>query len=188
MLFLLVLVLSGSLRAETPVVVVSEFRDDTGLSLNLGAQVQEAFRSILVNMPQVTVVERDNMSAIVEEMQFSQSSLADAGSAAEFGKKLGADLVAFGHVSNTDYKVDLQKNIFTTQMQDIGKGSALVTLHLVNVETKRTVFSQSPTGTSSGDTDRNKMIQAAANNPVADLSVHIQNYFPIKGIVIKTDQ
>lgn len=188
LLLLFVLALSGSLHAETPVVVVSEFKDDTGLSLNLGAQVQDAFRSILVNMPQVTVVERENMSAIVEEMQFSQSSLVDAGSAAEFGKKLGADLVAFGHVSNTDYRVESQKNIFTNQMQESGKGSALVTIQMVDVETNRTVFSQSSTGTASGNTDRNEMVQAAVNNAVANLSVHIQDYFPIRGIVIKTDQ
>ena len=158
---------------------------------DLGSRAREEITNILVRLPHIQIVERSRMDQIIEEMNFSNSAYVDASTAAEFGKKAGADLVIFGSVSNASYSTENQRQFsFTagTTMVEVGVAEVSMNVQIVDVETNRTIFSQSTTGSTTGDPNKDKVVPIAVSNAVAEMSASLQQQFPIKGYVIKTDQ
>jgi hypothetical protein len=169
------------------IVVITEFEDRTGSNIGLGARAQEQLTNVLVKLPHLQIVERERMEQIVEEMNFSQSAYVDASTAAEFGKKSGADLVVFGSVSNVSYDVGEQSILLSDEKVKVGVGRITMNVKIVNVETNQTMFSESVSAKATGDMNSAIVLPMAVDNAVFELWVAFQKMFSIQGYVIAAE-
>lgn len=180
------LIATCAIPSMATTVVVSEFEDRTGASMGLGARAQEGITNLLVQLPQVKIVERGKMEEIMEEMSFSRSAYVDSSTAVEFGKKAGADHVIFGSVSNASYAQATRNNIFNNNKPyTVGQAQVSVNVRMVNVETNETVFSQTVQGAAEDTPNAAVVVPMALGNALADMGVPLQEMFPIEGYVIK---
>ncbi|MCB1644614.1 MAG: hypothetical protein KDI36_04135 [Pseudomonadales bacterium] len=187
-LFAVATLFCASLVQAATIVVVGNFEDRTGFpEARLNQAAQEGVTNLLVSLPHLQIVERGRMDQILEEMNFSQSAFADGTNAAEFGRKLGAELVVFGSVSSASYS-EGQRTGYNNQTEYFGKGTVSVNIQIIEVETNKTLFSESATGTTTGDRNRSTVLPEALLYAVNDISVAIQEKFPIKGYVIAVEE
>ncbi|HIG42677.1 MAG: CsgG/HfaB family protein [bacterium] len=170
------------------VVVVAEFQDRTNTNIGLGARAQEQITGVLVKLPHLQIVERTRMDQIIEEMNFSQSAYVDTSTAAEFGKKSGAELVVFGSVSNASYSVGEQSQLLGENKVAVGVGRATVNVIMVNVETNQTIFSESVSAEAIGDKNAATVLPMSIDNAVNELWIAFQEKFSIRGYVIATEE
>jgi hypothetical protein len=169
------------------VVVVAEFEDRTNTDIGLGARAQEQITGVLVKLPHLQIVERTRMGQIIEEMNFSQSAYVDSSTAAEFGKKSGAELVVFGSVSNSSYSVDEQSQLLSEDKVTVGVGRTTVNVIMVNVETNQTIFSESVSAEAIGDMNEATVLPMSIDNAVSELWIAFQEKFSIRGYVIAAE-
>lgn len=116
---------AGPARAAQPTVAVFDF--DLGNTVQVETEVrgEEGRETVslersrqsnlltnrlvheLVNSGEVSVVEREEISRIMDEARFSQSDLTDPSRAMEIGKLLGADYMIFGAITTVDPRVEV---------------------------------------------------------------------------------
>jgi TolB-like protein len=102
------------------VVAVADFATDQGKITRLGRVVADKMISTLVNSGRFSVLERDLIDRVIAEQKFQLSPFADEGSAAEFGKILGAEAIVTGKLSDLGSVFYL-----STRVIDVATGSLL---------------------------------------------------------------
>lgn len=132
--------------AERKRMAVVDFEDQTDYgSGRIGRSAAAVLTTYLDRSGQFALYERAKFNQIADEQQLSGSVKANAGAAAEVGKKAGVDMVVIGTVSSFGYRSRrAQGCIFgakTTQ-----EAEAVVDVRLVEVATGRIIASESGRG------------------------------------------
>ncbi len=157
---LVALLASAAAHAEQPTVAVFDFElgttpstqvtvtDDAGTSsseVEQTAQTSLLTNKIVTELTQsgaVSVVERKKMGQIMEEAQLTQQDLAEASTAAELGKLLGAEYMVFGSVDALRPSVSIEELAYDAGEQKVMSLTASATARLVETETGEIVAAE----------------------------------------------
>lgn len=128
-LAVLLAILAPALFAAPPKVAVGDFKvtSDNPRLKYVGKGLSEMFSAQLSQSKAVLVVERERREALLGELEFAMSGLADEASAAEAGKLLSVDYLVFGEIVDMDSAI-------------------LVSLRMLKVETGEVAWSDKNLG------------------------------------------
>src|SRR3972149_169760 len=130
-------------------VAVARFEDRSGTGWNhIGDGVADMLITALVKSGSFLVLERQEMEKIVQEQQFSNSSMVTPETAAKIGKILGAELFVVGSVSEfgvKESKVGGGVSLFGASVSK-RKARAVVDIRLVNVTTGEIIAAENQEG------------------------------------------
>ncbi len=157
---LVALLASAAAHAERPTVAVFDFEigttqstevtvtDGSGTSsseVEQSAQTSLLTNKIITELTQsgaVSVVERKKVGQIMEEAQLTQQDLAEASTAAELGKLLGAEYMIFGSVDALRPSVSIEDLAYDAGEQKVMSLTASATARLVETETGEIVAAE----------------------------------------------
>ncbi|MFQ5551227.1 MAG: CsgG/HfaB family protein, partial [Gemmatimonadales bacterium] len=176
------------------VVAVMDFSGGELLQSHLQFSMSDMLITALVRAGRFTVVERDRLDMVMEELTLQESDRIDPATAAEVGRLLGAELVVFGMVTSaTEQLVD--KFAYDEVQVEVA-----VDIRAVSTTDGRVVISESAQGLDdariittadgrivSGPTDYDPLYvraTAAALDQVSDL---VSNTAPLIGFVISVN-
>jgi hypothetical protein len=111
-----------------------------GYGPEYAASVDDIFVAALVQTKMFDVVERGQMSKILQEQKFSQSAAVDDSSAAQMGKLLGVKEVVVGTITK------MQVERYSAVLFKVYKAEVEIQARLVNIETGAVEFADSFTG------------------------------------------
>lgn len=104
-LFLVLLMISGTVLADRPVLGVAEFKNEaTGATWwrsGVGRELSGMLANELAAIGAFTIVERGNLEAVMAEQDLGASGRVNPSTAAEIGELVGAEYIVLGTV--TDY-------------------------------------------------------------------------------------
>jgi len=130
-------------------VAVARFEDRSGTGWNhIGDGVADMLITALVKSGSFLVLERQEMEKIVQEQQFSNSSMVTPETAAKIGKILGAELFVVGSVSEFGVKesnIGGGVSLFGGGVSS-RKARAVVDIRLVNVSTGEIIAAENEEG------------------------------------------
>jgi len=97
-IFLTIVVLFSTCSAFSKNIAVMPFKNMTNDKEKnwIGAGFSETLTTKLVKVSEITVLERENLSKILEEIKFQKSGMVDEKTAVETGKMYGVDVMVFG--------------------------------------------------------------------------------------------
>jgi curli biogenesis system outer membrane secretion channel CsgG len=96
-----------SAQSDKPRLAVLAFQNNTTSKIygdNLGEAASDEFTTQLVKSGQFSLIERQQIKAILDEQSLSASGAVDPGTAAKVGKLLGAQLVLVGSITQFSLK------------------------------------------------------------------------------------
>ena len=130
-------------------VAVARFEDRSGTGWhNIGDGVSDMLVTALVKSGSFSVLERQEMDKVVQEQQFSNSSMVTPETAAKLGKILGVELFVVGSVSEFGVKessVGGGVSLFGASVSK-RKARAVVDIRLVNVTTGEIIAAENQEG------------------------------------------
>ncbi len=130
-------------------VAVARFEDRSGTGWhNIGDGVSDMLITALVKSGSFSVLERQEMEKVVQEQQFSNSSMVTPETAAKLGKILGVELFVVGSVSEFGVKessVGGGVSLFGASVSK-RKARAVVDIRLVNVTTGEIIAAENQEG------------------------------------------
>lgn len=130
-------------------IAVARFEDRSGSGWNhIGDGVSDMLVTALVKSGQFLVLERQEMEKVVQEQQFSNSSMVTPETAAKLGKILGAELFIVGSVSEFGVKessVGGGVSLFGGKVSS-RTARAVVDIRLVNVTTGEIIAAEQQEG------------------------------------------
>ena len=109
---------------------VVNFVDSEGNKSEMGKQFSEGVRKVLFEEQIFSILERDRIESMLEEVKFTRSGMVDESTAAELGGLLGAELVLIGTCSpfrdsyseEEGFQIDARiVHIETGEIRGIGK-------------------------------------------------------------------
>jgi curli biogenesis system outer membrane secretion channel CsgG len=112
-----------------------------------GSVVSAAIVNELLKVPRLTVVERERLQAVLQELKLSLSDLVDGKEVAKLGKLLGVDAIIMGTVSQYRTSTIPIFLVLFTYYQDVYHVAA--SLRVVNVESGEILLSGESSASSS---------------------------------------
>jgi curli biogenesis system outer membrane secretion channel CsgG len=143
-------------------IAVSSFTDKTRkgwYSRKIGDGMADQLITALVNTNRFSVVERQNLKGVMEEIGFGQSGMVDPSTAAKIGKVAGADLIVTAAVTEFEGNVGGSKtNVKARESGMMGalgglmggsqKAHMAIDLRITDVQTSEIIAASSVEGTS----------------------------------------
>ncbi len=96
-------------------VVVYEFSDISGRSIQEGRLVAERLTTRLARTGEFQVIERSRLEAAMKELNLSASGVIDSGTAARAGRVLGAEAVVTGTLTRVNGKFEINARAISVQ-------------------------------------------------------------------------
>ena len=158
--------LVGSEEAESPVtesdhsskriVVVSPFENITTTRLDIGVPMnysdeqkiierysevgREILEDVIVDIPDVAVVSRKDLQAIMEELNLQQSGLVSRSTALKLGQLLGANGIVLGSLMSVNESI-YEKTVYGNELKTTTV-NASIRVRLIDVETGQITLSE----------------------------------------------
>jgi curli biogenesis system outer membrane secretion channel CsgG len=156
-LLLASLVLAPAVQAESPVLAVIKFQDETGalpMQGGAGRVLTNMLTSELAARGSFTVVERQKLRAVLEEQDLAESGRITPGQGAEIGKLLGAQYLVTGTVTafEEDIETRVKGGFFGGgRVEQVSKGGYLaVDLRVIDTTTAQIAWARTVEGFTEG--------------------------------------
>ncbi|MFH2071046.1 MAG: CsgG/HfaB family protein, partial [Elusimicrobiota bacterium] len=109
----------GSIQTKN--IAVIPFQNITGDKEKnwIGAGFGETLTVKLVKAPGIRVIERENLSKILEEIKFQYTGAVDEKTAVEMGKMYGADVLVFGSFQVMGEKLRVSARFVDVETQEV---------------------------------------------------------------------
>lgn len=107
--------------------VVLPFRNLTGRADQdwIGVSLAESLTTALSQRPELALIERSQLEALIKEQGFSQSAFADQDQAPQIGRMLGAGKMLLGSYQLQDRRVLVQARIVDVETGRVAEGQAV---------------------------------------------------------------
>ena len=145
-----------------------------------GAAAADVLTEVLVKNKRFSLVEREQLDAVIKEQKLGMTGLIDDATAAQVGRLLGVKYMIFGNVNDASAKKvkrtarrkDKKGNVVTRPYWEI-QCNALVTARVIDIETGEILFAgkEKRRGTKSEEYKEEKQQGSAAENALAKIAL-----------------
>lgn len=132
-------------------IAVIDFEDKSAYGPGrLGRPAADVLMTFLYDSGQFRMIERQQVSKVLDELKFQQSGAVDAATAQKVGQILGVDMIVYGAVTNFGIKNEGTEVVVYQQRQQIA--DATVDVRLINVSSAEVLYMGSGKGTATQTT------------------------------------